>query len=71
MIRWWELPGAFDQGNYAFRPPGHTGRYDADCGCGQCRIAFVMLTYIFEAMEPTDRALWPVPAPRLTIRGPS
>lgn len=71
MIRWWQQDDAFAQDSYVFRPPGHIGRYDADCACGQCRMAFVVLTYMFEAMEPTDRALWPVPAPRLVIREPA
>jgi hypothetical protein len=55
MSRWWEHPNAFTPADFLPVTAEHDGDYA--CGCEHCARMSIVLTYMFEAMEPTDRAL--------------
>lgn len=55
--RWWEHPNAFTPAGFIPVTAEHTGDYHVRCGCEHCTRMVILLTYVFEAMEPTDRAL--------------
>ena len=57
MSRWWERPSTFTKNDLIKRPDGHTGDYTKDCGCEECGRVHIVLVYMFEAMDPTDRVL--------------
>jgi len=43
---------------------------DDNCECYQCQVTRKVVEYMMWSMEPTDRALWPYPAPRLGMTEP-
>lgn len=59
MSRWWRQ--VTDWAVFSLDDPAgclhNGGDWRADCWCEQCALRYFLLTYIFEAMEPTDRAL--------------
>jgi hypothetical protein len=49
--------------------PRHSTIND-NCTCYPCQVTTVVVEYMMWKMEPTDRALWPVPAPRVEMTEP-
>lgn len=49
--------------------PRHSTIND-DCQCRPCLLNRTVIEYMMWLMEPTDRALWPYPAPRLGMTEP-
>lgn len=43
---------------------------DDNCGCYQCQVNREITEYMMWVMPPSDRALWPYPAPRLSMTEP-
>jgi hypothetical protein len=56
-VRWWRNPAAFARRDPAGYPLHDNEYVREDCWCEQCALHYFLLTYMFEAMEPTDRAL--------------
>jgi hypothetical protein len=50
------------QSLYEYEP-----QHEQFCSCPACHMNWVIATYMMVAMEPTDRALWQYPAPRLVL----
>lgn len=48
---------------------GQHNDLDNRCDCYQCEITRCIAGYMLFWMEPTDRALWQYPAPRLPMPG--